>query len=128
TGLGNGDHTVDVFATDAAGNPSDPVSAAWTVDASLKSQSVTFPSTPRATFGPDPIDPATSSSGLPVSYSNPSGKCEIDPLSGHVQLTGAGTCTVTAGQVGNGEWAAANPVTRTFTVLKATLTVHANDA
>jgi MBG domain (YGX type) len=45
-----------------------------------------------------------------------------------VQITGAGSCTVTASQPGNSQYQAAPPVTQTFSVAPATLFVNANDA
>ena len=52
---------------------------------------------------------ATASSWLPVSYST-SGPCHM--ATGKLVLTGVGVCTVTASQAGNGQYAAAQSVTR----------------
>ena len=52
---------------------------------------------------------ATASSGLPVTYSNASGACTIDG-NGLLKITGAGYCTATASQPGNGSYGAASPV------------------
>jgi hypothetical protein len=60
--------------------------------------------------------PASASSGLAVDYSDASGECTIDG-EGLVNVTGEGSCTVTAGQAGNDDYFSATPVTQTFTVL-----------
>ena len=90
------------------------------------SQTIGFPAT-GATYGQSDLNPASASSGLAVSYSNPSGKCYVG-VSGLIELTGAGSCTVTATQAGNTDYQAASPVTQTFSVAKATLDVDASDA
>jgi hypothetical protein len=62
----------------------------------------------------------SASSGLPVSLST-SGPCAIDEARRIVTATGAGTCTITAGQGGNATWHYALPVFtyRTFTITAA---------
>jgi hypothetical protein len=89
-------------------------------------QSIAFPAT-GVTYGQPDYSPASSSSGLGVSYTNPSGACAIDKQ-GLLQITGAGNCTVTAVQGGNRDYQAAAPVTQTVAVAKAPLTVDANPA
>jgi uncharacterized protein YjbI with pentapeptide repeats len=89
-------------------------------------QSIAFPST-GVVYGQADFSPASSSSGLPVSYADPSGACTLDS-DGLVQITGAGNCTVTASQGGGQYFQPAAPVTQTFAVAKAPLTVDANAA
>ena len=69
------------------------------------------------------FDPgASASSSLPVSYSAGAGDpCAI--VAGKVHITGAGSCTVTASQAGNGNYNAAPDVSRTFTIAKANQTI-----
>jgi hypothetical protein len=59
---------------------------------------------------------ATASSGLPVSFFV-LGNCVIAEAT--VGITGAGSCTVTAAQAGNANFAAASDVARTFAIAKA---------
>jgi hypothetical protein len=88
-------------------------------------QTVTFPPMADKTYGDQNVDPgATASSGLPVSYTA-HGNCTI--VNGMVQITGAGSCTVTASQGGDQRYSSAPPVSRTFQIAKAPLTVKADD-
>ncbi len=77
-------------------------------------QTITFPSIPAQTFGGPPLTLAASaSSGLPVTYkfTGPA------VLSGStLTLTGAGSVTVTASQVGSASYATAKDVVVTFAV------------
>jgi len=60
---------------------------------------------------------ATASSGLPVTYnSSTTSVCTVNSTTGTALLLQSGTCTITASQAGNGIYAAATPVTRSFTV------------
>ena len=91
-------------------------------------QSITFATLPDVTYGVGPITlAATASSGLPVSYST-TGACSVNGTT--LTITGSGSCSVKASQTGqaNPFWSAAEPVTRTFTIAPAVLTVTANDA
>ena len=64
-------------------------------------------------------------SGNPVTFA-PTGKCSV--VSGpKAHLTGAGSCSITASQAGNGNYNAAPDVTRSFSIAKASLTVTADD-
>jgi hypothetical protein len=91
-----------------------------------QSQGITFPDT-GVVYRQVDYSPASASSGLGVTYSNPSGQCQIDSQ-GLVQITGAGSCTVTASQPGGQGYQAAAPVTQTFQIGKAALLVNAEDA
>lgn len=87
------------------------------------SQNITFSPLPNVTYGAAPITlMATASSTLAVSYTvtGPA------TLSGSIlTITGAGTVTVVASQTGNDTYAAATPVTQSFTVAPAMLAVTA---
>ena len=88
-----------------------------------QSQTITFNQPDPKTYGDADFDPgATASSNLAVSYSSsPSSVCTI--VNGNVHIAGVGNCTVTASQAGNASFAAATPVSKTFAVGKANLTV-----
>jgi hypothetical protein len=67
---------------------------------------------------------ATASSGLPVSFSvvsNPAGIATLNENSLTISQTGAVTVTVTASQIGNLNFSAAIPVSRTISILTSTL-------
>ena len=79
------------------------------------SQTITFPAIPNHVYGDAPFAlTATASSGLDISYSVVSGPATV--ASSTVTLTGVGTVTIQAAQVGNTTYAAATPVSRTFLV------------
>lgn len=70
-------------------------------------------------------------SGLPITYTaGPAETCRLDGTNAsRVLSVGVGACTVTANQAGGGAiWLAADPVSRTFNVLPAPLTITAQDA
>jgi hypothetical protein len=89
-------------------------------------QSISFAPIGDTTYGATPIPlVATSSFGLPVSFSVISGPANI--IDGNLVVTGAGTITVRATQTGDDSINAAAPVNVTFNVAKATLTVTVDD-
>jgi hypothetical protein len=59
---------------------------------------------------------ASATSGLAVSFSA-AGGCSV--VGATVTLTGLGTCTITASQPGDADWAAAPDVARSFTVVES---------
>jgi len=89
-------------------------------------QTIIFGALPNVNYGGGPITlTATASSGLPVSY----GVTGPAALNGAIlTVTGIGTVSVKASQAGNANYAAATPVTQSFTVSPALLTVTANTA
>lgn len=92
---------------------------------SQQAQVITFDPLPARTFGDPPGTlSATASSGLPVTFTA-TGPCSASEST--LDLLGAGTCSVTASQAGDANWAPASDVTQSFTVAKATLTVTADD-
>jgi alpha-tubulin suppressor-like RCC1 family protein len=81
------------------------------------SQTIAFGPLAARTYGDaDFAVSATASSGLPVSFAA-SGDCTLSGTT--VQLTGAGSCTVTASQAGDTTYNAAPDVSRTFGIWKA---------
>ncbi|MGA7318045.1 MAG: Ig-like domain repeat protein [Silvibacterium sp.] len=94
-------------------------------DVGKTAQTITFPTlVSPVTYGVAPILlNATASSGLAVSYSV-TGPATVNGST--LTVTGVGTVTVTVSQPGNAGTASATPVTHSFLVTPATLTVRAN--
>jgi hypothetical protein len=106
----------------ALGNPASAQSVQLTGAGTLVSQTITFPTIPTQTYGgPSVTLNATASSGLPVSYAVIAGSAIVSGNT--LTITGAGSVTVQASQVGNVEYAAATPVSQTFTVNPASQTI-----
>lgn len=108
------------FAGSDAYGASGPAAASLTVG--IGSQTIVFPVIPDRTIM-DPSDfsvSAAASSGLPVTFTS-SGVCAVSGSTVHT--TGAGSCTITASQAGDANHAAAAPVSRSFTITKATQTI-----
>ena len=96
------------------------------INVTKASQSIAFDQIGDTTYGASPIPlAATSSFGLPVSFSVISGPATI--TDGSLVITGAGTVVVRATQPGDDNIDPADPVDVTFTVAKATLTVVVDD-
>jgi len=87
-------------------------------------QTITFGALAAKTFGNAdfPVS-ATASSNLSVSFAA-SGQCTV--TGNIVQLSGAGACTITASQAGNGNYNAAIAVNQSFIVSKANQTITFN--
>ncbi len=104
---------------------------AYESDVAQSSQTITFNPLPNLTFG-DADFPltATTSSGLPVSYTASGNVTLYQDMSGNwfAHITGAGTATITASQAGNSAYFAAPNVSQTFTIAQATPTVSVADA
>lgn len=81
----------------------------------LAMQSITFAAIPTQVFPSSAINlTATASSGLPVSFTLVSGPATI---SGNIlTITGTGTITIQANQMGNNTYASATPVQQSFAV------------
>lgn len=84
--------------------------------AALQTQTIAFGSLSNVTYGVSPFTvSATASSGLTVSFgSSTPAICTVSGTT--VTIVGAGSCTITASQGGNGTYAAAAGVSRSFTV------------
>ncbi len=101
-----------------------PVVQSFTVNiAGSTSQTITFGMIGNVTFGTVPFSlSATATSGLAVSFaSNSPAVCTVAGTM--VTISGAGTCSVTATQAGNGTYGVATPATQTFTVNPAPQTI-----
>ena len=131
---GNGSVSGDVFThTGAVGSTA--VILAWQrgdetawnaalpTQFSVTTQGITFPVIAQQTCLTPLVLNATTSSGLPVSYTITSG-ANIATMNGNtVSFSAAGTVTIQASQAGSADFAAADPVSRTFTVVKAEQTI-----
>ncbi|HXI79844.1 MAG TPA: MBG domain-containing protein, partial [Verrucomicrobiae bacterium] len=127
--LAAGTHTLHVTFTPA--DAANYLSISTTVDLNVLTagQTIDFPPIDNVTSDQDPITlDATASSGLPITYTV-SGPCTV--VGNVVTITGDGTCEVTAHQAGDGNYAAAPPVTVSFTItapLDSSITTDRNVA
>ncbi len=105
-----------------------PVSQSFTVNP--EPQTITFNAPGAQTAGALLTLSASASSGLAVSFaSQTTGVCTVSGSPATVFITTfitAGTCTIQASQAGNSIWAAAAPVSRSFTVLPEPQTITFN--
>jgi|GEM_PF-2948394 len=114
SGLSGGSHTFTVQGTDSYGNLGNIASVTWSV---IFDQTITFAALAGKTYGDSDFGvSATASSSLPVTFTA-TGNCSVTGSTVHI--TGAGSCTVTAHQVGNAFYNAAPDVSRTFSIAKA---------
>jgi len=106
-------------------------SSAYSQTVSLASQTILFAPLAGKTYGAPDFDPgATTSSGLAAQLTvGATDACTIvtTGTTAKVHLTGAGSCTVTASQPGDSVYAAATPVSQSFTIAKAAVLVSANN-
>jgi hypothetical protein len=112
--------TADITASQGGNSvysPAPDVKQVLIVD--KNSQTITFGTLSPRTFGGGSFAiSAMSSSLLPVTFTVASGPATI--ANNQVTLTGAGDVVIKASQAGNANYLAANDVTQTFTVSKAT--------
>ena len=112
-------YTVAVVATNETGDSDAGVTVSRV---NAQSQSITLPTISNVIFGTTaPRLAPSSSSGLPVTMSA-SGACTM--VNGQLMMAQAGTCTVTATQVGSLSFEAATPVVRTFTIVPASALIR----
>lgn len=91
------------------------------------SQAITFDSIPDQIYSATPIPlGATSSVGLGISYTVPTGNATVS--AGKLTMKGAGIITVRAAQGGSSNYNAATPIDRSFCVGVRTLTPIVGDA
>jgi outer membrane protein OmpA-like peptidoglycan-associated protein len=116
--IGTGTCTVDADqAGDAGHDPATTVTRSFTV--SKAPQTIVFANPADTQLGSSPVTlVGGADSLLPVTFtSSTPAVCTVS--AGHVTLIAEGTCTVQADQAGDGTYAAATPVTRSFTVTPA---------
>lgn len=103
------------------------VAGTLTVTPRAQAQTIQFAAPAPRTYGDADVNPAaTATSGLAISYTS-TAPAVATIVNGQIHITGAGTTTITAEQPGNNDWLAAAPVSRTFTVGKAQLTITAEN-
>ncbi len=113
SGAGN----VTVTATQAGNGTYAPVSASQTFTVAKAAQTITFPPISARTQGTPYYLGATSSAGLPISYSVLAGPATVSLT--HITGSAPGEVTVQAAQPGNANFHPAVGVARTFSVLSA---------
>ena len=87
------------------------------------SQTITFGALANKTYGDAAFRvTATASSDLAVNFAVETGSNCTVTEGNLVTITGAGSCTIIASQAGNGNYAAATPVERTFTIARKSIT------
>lgn len=119
-GTPGGDVPFTVTAT-RVGTASDNASGGATLSITRIAQSITFDPLAGKTFGdPDFTVAATATSGLATTFTA-ADACTVTGATVH--LTGAGSCTITAEQAGNGTYAPATPVPQTFAVAQGPQTI-----
>ena len=100
--------------------------ASVTITVNKYDQTITFDPIPGKTYGDADISPASSSSGLAISYSSSNtGAATI--VAGKVHIVGVGSSDIIASQPGNSTYNPAISATQTLSVSKAPLTVTANN-
>ena len=101
-----------------------PVIQSFTVNPAA--QTITFNAPGNVTFGVTPFAlTASSTSGLTVAFASTT--MPVCTVAGTMAtIVSAGTCTITASQAGNTNYAAATPVMRSFTVNQANQTITFN--
>jgi hypothetical protein len=110
-----------VTASQAGNAIYNPAVAVRAFSIAKKSQTITFGPLGNKKYGAAKFGvSATASSGLPVSF-DADGSCTVTGST--VRITGAGLCTVTASQPGDSTYAAAESVSRTFSILRPPCTV-----
>ena len=124
SGIGAGTYASGVGASFGGDGSYASSSGTNSLTVAQASQTITFGALAAKIFGdPNFTVSATASSGLVVSFSA-SGNCTIATTT--VTITGAGSCTITASQPGNTNYAAATNVPQTFTIAKASQTITFN--
>jgi uncharacterized protein (TIGR03437 family) len=109
-------NTATVSGGGETNTANDSASDVTSINITATPQTITFASLNNQTLGASPLTlTATASSGLTVSYiSTTTGVCTVSGSS--VTLVAVGTCSITATQGGNAQYAVATPVTESFLV------------
>ncbi|MEO5716907.1 MAG: cadherin-like beta sandwich domain-containing protein [Luteolibacter sp.] len=120
----NLDGTTKLTVKDTISNYTKTITLVIGTGAALPSQQITFvaPANRLANSAPFALA-ASSSSGIPVSFSLVSGPATLGGDAKTLTLTGEGLVTVRASQAGNASFAPATPVERSFTVTKASQSI-----
>ena len=118
--------TTDITATQAGNSaylPANSAKQTLTVVSAQQAQAISFPAMATKNYGTFDFSPASTSSGLPVSYTstNPS---VATIVSGQIHIAGVGTTSIVASQAGNSAFAAASSITQTLTVVPNTQQIY----
>ncbi|MDP4028637.1 MAG: fibronectin type III domain-containing protein [Gallionella sp.] len=117
--------TCTITATQSGNSNYNAASAVTqTIIISQASQTITFNTQAAKNFGAAPfsLDPATASSGLPVTYSSSTPTvCSINGST--VTIIAIGTCTIAANQAGNATYGTASQVTQNIVISKGNQTI-----
>ena len=113
TGAGN----VTVTATQVGNSTYEPISLSQTFSVAKAAQTISFPSSSTRTQGTPYYLGATSSAGLPVTYTVLSGSAFVTTT--HVTATAPGVVVLQAAQPGNGNYLPAASQTQTFSAVSA---------
>jgi gliding motility-associated-like protein len=91
-------------------------------------QTITFAPIGNKTYGDVDFDPGANSSNstIPITYSSDNSAVAVI-IDNKIVIKGVGTVNITASQAGNNAYKPAASVTQPFTVLKAVLTITANN-
>lgn len=118
----------DSFGYKAIGEGGSSLPATVTLTVEPAAQTITFGPLPDASLSASPLTlSATAESGGVVSFASTTSMiCSVAGTA--LTLHQMGTCTVQADQPGGGSWAAALPVSQSFTVTPANLVVAAGPA
>ena len=109
-------------AADTNYNAAASVSA--TVVVTQANQNISFGTAPTLAVGTTGIAIATATSNLAVNFSTTtSSTCTVNPNSGLISATAAGSCIITADQAGSNNYNAAAQVLQTMVVAKGTQTI-----
>ncbi len=89
---------------------------------------ITFTAPTSAVYGTADLTPngTSTNTGSPITYTS-SNTAVATIVNGNIHVVGAGSAQITASQAGNSNYGAATPVSVTFTVTPAPLTITAND-
>jgi hypothetical protein len=116
-----------VFASGTATNYAISYVAGTLTVAGTASQTIAFAPPVTATYGDSPLAlTATATSGLPVSFTLVSGPATLSGST--ITITGVGTITVRASQIGNLNYSAAADIVATIVVLPKPLIITAANA
>jgi phosphodiesterase/alkaline phosphatase D-like protein len=95
---------------------------------SQSGEAITFNPLVPVTYGSPDVTPGATSTNttIPITYAS-SNTAVATIVNGKIHIVAAGTTQITASQAGNATYSAATPVSQSFTVLQAPLTVTANN-
>lgn len=100
------------------GLPASPFNSDWQHWQQGVNQLISMPETSTKTLGTPDFSPATTTSGLPITYQVDNPKVATISRGGLIHLKGVGTCHITAYQIGNSSYRSSIVLSQTLTVSK----------